>query len=239
MRNVLLLLFLSALTATAASGQTQQSGWVASVNTFKINDQFSFYFDAQARSTDNLRDVQSLILRPGINYHINPHLFVTAGYAFIPSRRVVGEAAGLLAEHRIWLQGQYNHAAKRVAVSHRLRFEQRFIPTAVARGRDVESDGFRDARRLRYSIRNILPLVKERPFNKGFFLSLQDEVFANVGDKSAVNGRVFDQNRLLLGVGYRLPNKLDFEVGYLNQYVKNRTSTLTNHVIQFTMFRRL
>ena len=218
MRKVLFqVLLLIALTATAAHGQSQQSGWVASVNTFKINDRFSVHFDAQARSTDNLQDVASLIVRPGLNYHINRHLFVTAGYAFIPNRRVVGEAAGLLAEHRLWLQGQYNQAAKRATISHRLRFEQRFIPTAVANGRDVESDGFRDARRLRYSIRNILPLVKEGPFNKGWFLSQQNEIFANVGDKSAVNGRVFDQNRLLLAAGYRLPNKLDIEVGYLNQ----------------------
>ena len=239
MRTSLYLILIIAMTATTLQAQVQNSGWVASFNTLKINDKFSMHFDAQVRSTDELQDFQTVLLRPGINYHLGRNLSLTAGYAYIPNRRFVGGASGLLAEHRIWTQTLYSHKLKRASVNHRLRFEQRFIPNAVARGNKVESDGFRDARRIRYFVRNVLPLAKDRSFNKGFFLALQNEVFANVGDKSAVNGRFFDQNRLYGAVGYRLPNKIDVDIGYMNQYVKNRNSFVNNHIIQLAFYRRL
>ena len=239
MRSFLYLGLVLAVTATTVQGQVQHSAWVASFNTFKINEQFSLHFDAQVRSTDERQAVQTLLLRPGINYHLNRNFSVTGGYAYIPNRRFVGGASGLLAEHRIWTQMLYSHKLNRAAVGHRLRFEQRFIPNAVARSNKVEADGFRDARRLRYFVRTILPLTKDRPFNKGFFLALQNEVFANVGDKSAVNGRFFDQNRLYGAAGYRLPNKTDVEIGYMNQYVRTRNAHVNNHIIQLAFYRRL
>lgn len=239
MRNLFFIILLIAATATALYGQEQHTGWLASFNTFKINKELSLHFDAQVRSTDELQNFQTFLLRPGINYHLNQKLVLTAGYAYIPNRRVVKQSAGLLAEHRIWTQAFYNHKLNRAAVGHRLRFEQRFIPNAVVRNYKVEADGFRDAYRLRYFVRSVIPLTKQRPFNKGFFLALQNEVFANVGDTSAVSGKFFDQNRLYGAAGYRLLNKIDVEIGYMNQYVKNRTSFVNNHIVQLAFYKRL
>ena len=238
MRAFLYLALTIVMMTTTAHAQVQHAGWIASFNTIKINDQFSIHFDAQVRSTDDLTDLQTVLLRPGINYHLNRNLSVTAGYAFIPNRRTVGGASALLAEHRIWKQLLYSHRLSRSSFSHRLRFELRFIPTAVARSNKVESDGFRDAYRLRYLIRQTVPFAKGQSFDKGFFLALQNEVFANVGDKSAVNGRLFDQNRLYGAAGYRLPQKGDVEIGYMNQYLKNRSSLINNHIIQLAFYRR-
>lgn len=223
---------------TATLAQTQHSGWLASFNTIKLNDKFSLHAESQLRITDNADQIQTLILRPGLNYHINKSLTITGGYAFIPNRRTIGKTASLLSEHRIWQQLLYNQKISTVSVSHRLRFEQRFIPKAKLAGTELNTNGYDKAYRLRYFIRNIVPLVKQETFNKGWFVALQNEVFLNVGNKSAVNGRFFDQNRAYGAIGYRVSKKFDVEAGYLNQYSKTRNSFANNHVFQIAFYRK-
>lgn len=218
--------------------QTQHSGWIFSLNTIKLNDKFSLHAEGQLRITDNADQVQTIILRPGLNYHINKSLVVTGGYAFIPNRRTIGNTASLLSEHRIWQQLLYNQKISTVSIAHRLRLEQRFIPKARLSGNELDTNGYDKAYRLRYFIRNIVPLVKQETFNKGWFVALQNEVFLNIGDKSAVNGRVFDQNRIYGAIGYRVSNKFDVEAGYLNQYSKTRSSFTNNHAFQIAFYRK-
>ena len=72
------------------------------------------------------------------------------------------------------------------------------------------------------------------------FSALQNEVFLNVGDKSAVNGKVFDQNRFYLALGYRLSAEFDIEAGYLNQYVSGSNDNLSRaHILQLATYVRL
>ncbi|MBI4752481.1 MAG: DUF2490 domain-containing protein [Acidobacteria bacterium] len=239
MRNVVVGFVFLLLSPLVIQAQTQQTGWVAAFTTFKLNDEFSVHFDGQLRSTDNLEQLQTILIRPGINFHLTKDFSVTAGYAFIPNRRNIGTKSALLNEHRIWQQALYSHKARRTSLSHRFRFEQRFLPKATISSNTIETSGFDTAYRLRYFVRQIIPLTSHKPFKEGWFLALQNEVFANVGNKSAVNGKVFDQNRLYGAVGYRFPGKIDLEVGYMNQYIQTRSSSTTNHIVQFALYRHL
>lgn len=236
-RCFLLTLVLSAYSLTHA--QTQFSGWLASFNTFSLNKKLSLHFDAQLRSTDELAGVQTVLLRPGLNVHLSKTVVLTGGYAFIANRRTVANISSLLNEHRIWQQGIINQKIKRVSLAHRFRFEERFLPKAKIVGNDLETDSYDQAFRLRYFLRSIFPLTNQPVFSKGLFLALQNEVFLNTGDKSAVNGKTFDQNRLYGAIGYRLPNKLDLEAGYMNQYTTTRTSFTNNHIVQLAIYKRL
>lgn len=219
--------------------QTQFSGWFASFNTFRLGNKFSLHFDAQLRSTDGWDRVNAILLRPGLNYHLNKTWTFTAGYALIPNRRNIGAVSSLLPEHRIWQQALLSHRLKNIALSNRFRFEERFLPKAAIAGDDLETDGFNKAFRFRYFVRSLFPLASGNSFAKGPFLALQNEVLLNTGDKSAVNGKTFDQNRLYGAVGYRLPGKLDLEVGYMNQYINTRTSFTNNHILQLAVYKRL
>lgn len=227
------------LYVSVLQAQVQYSGWGASINTFGLSKQFSVHFDAQARTTDKFENIQTVILRPGINYHLNKKASATLGYAYIPNRRTVAAVTGYLAEHRIWQQALYNQKWKTVSVSHRLRFEQRFLPKPVLAGNDLEADGFSKAYRFRYFIRNVVPLLKSVSFAKGPFFALQNEVFINTGNKKWVNGKAFDQNRLYAAFGYRLPHKIDLELGYMNQYISTRTAFVNNHIAQVAIYKRL
>jgi hypothetical protein len=223
--------------------QSQFSGWLASFNTFKTGKKTSIHFDAQVRSNDELKQTQTVLLRPGFNFHVNKTITLTAGYAFISNRRTIGSVSDMLTEHRIWQQLIINQKIKKVSLAHRFRFEQRILPLAAiggVTGDDIITYDHTWAGRLRYFARSIVPLTKQPAFTKGPFVALQNEVFVNVFGKDKVNGKFFDQNRAYLAVGYRVHPKADLEIGYLNQYVNGAGSAFTNnHVVQVAGYLRL
>jgi hypothetical protein len=233
--------FLFALVTLSAGtkAQVQFSGWLASFNTFKLNNRFSLHFDAQLRSTNQMEQIGTILLRPGLNFHLNKSWTFTAGYALIEGRRNVSGLSGLLSEHRIWQQALLNHKVKNVSIAHRFRFEERFLPRSKAVNNELTTDGYDQAFRFRYFVRSIFPLAGGQTFSKGPFFALQNELFLNTGDKTAVNGKAFDQNRLYGAVGYRLPGKMDLEAGYMNQYTNTRTSFINNHIVQLALYKRL
>lgn len=258
-----------------AMAQTQFAGWVGTFQNYKLSPTFGFYFDAQFRSTDQLKKMNALLLRPGINLYITPRLTGTVGYAFIPQQRFNSGVEGYLPEHRVWEQLMYTHPVKIGAghsaahpgtgysvahhratptLMHRLRLEQRYLPKHHPEGDQLVRDGHREAHRLRYFFRGIIPLsaqpdgaamagagpAKSAAFTKGFFAAIQNEIFFNLGDRSAVNGKLFDQNRMLLAGGYRLSKQFDMELGYMNQYISGAGAASTNnHIVQLATYLRL
>ena len=225
---------------SVAYGQSQFTGWLASFNTFKTGKKTSIHADIQLRSSDEIKQIQTVLLRTGLNYHLNKKIIITAGYAFISNKRVVNNVEGFSPEHRAWEQLLYNHKLKKIFTSHRFRIEQRFIGKSIVLNNELKNDGSVYANRFRYFIRNILPLENETSFQKGVFAALQNEVFVNFGNTSNVNGKFFDQNRLYLALGYRLSTKADLEVGYMNQYINGRGTAFTNnHIVQLATYLRL
>ena len=238
MRKLAMTLLLALGFFTGLKAQ-QFSGWLASFNTFKLNNKFSLHFDGQLRSTNELKDVQTVLLRPGLNYHVNKSWVLTGGYAYIANRRSASGISELLPEHRIWQQAIFNHKLKNIAIAHRARFEERFISKAKAVDDQLETDGYDQAFRFRYFLRGIVPFSSQPVFSKGPFFALQNEVFLNTGDRSAVNGKAFDQNRFYAAMGYRLAGKIDLEAGYMNQYTSTRTYFTNNHIAQVAVYKRL
>lgn len=249
-----------------ASAQTQFAGWAATFQNYKLSPHMGIYFDAQWRSTDQVRQMHALLLRPGLNIYITPALTGTIGYAFIPQQRISGGVEGYLPEHRVWEQMVFTHPVKFGAhhactqhhagaqhhpgaqhhsgahqhalptLQHRLRLEQRYIPRHHAEGGELVHDGHRYAGRLRYFARGIVPLSG----STGWFVAVQNEIFFNVANTSVVNGKFFDQNRAYLAAGYRLNRQFDMELGYMNQYISGTGSNSTNnHIVQLATYLRL
>ncbi|MBO9563733.1 MAG: DUF2490 domain-containing protein [Niastella sp.] len=243
-RNIVIIIGLLLPFMNRAMAQTQFVGWFASFNTFKINTRFSIHGEVQLRSTDQLDHLQTLLLRTGLNYHVNSRLMITAGYGYIPNRRVLAGIAGYAPESRIFEQLQYTHplalGQSKGTLAHRLRIEQRFIPKSYIQNNEFKNDGNVYSNRVRYFIRNIMPLHAWSDKGTAPFLALQNEVFVNVGDKSGVNGEFFDQNRAYIAFGYRFHKKFDAELGYMNQYVNGRDKAFTNnHIVQVATYVRL
>lgn len=246
-RNIFIISLLL-LSLDRAIAQTQFAGWIADFNTLKINTRLSVHSDFQLRSTDQLKHVQTLLLRAGLNYHVNKKFVLTGGYAYIHNRSIQAGVSGYVPEHRIWEQLLYTHPlnigtgihAKKGTLAHRLRLEQRFIPRPYVQNNELKHDGNLYANRLRYFFRNVTPLTPWSAQGKAPFLALQNEVFVNIGDKSAVNREFFDQNRAYIALGYRFHQQFDIELGYMNQYINGRNQAFTNnHILQFATYVRL
>jgi hypothetical protein len=236
------------LSMDRVSAQTQFTGWLADFNTVKINTRLSLHSDFQLRSTDQLAHTQTLLLRAGLNYHVNKKWVLTGGYAYIRNRRIIAGKSGYTPEHRIWEQVLFTHPlvigsgnhAKKGTLAHRLRLEQRFILKSDVNDGIWKNEGNLYANRLRYFIRNVTPLVPWSADGEAPFLALQNEVFVNIGDKSGVNGEFFDQNRAYIALGYRFGRQFDAELGYMNQYVNGRGRAFTNnHILQVATYVRL
>lgn len=233
---LIILLFIAA----SSLAQTQFAGWFASFNTFKITEKTSIHFDGQVRSNDQLKNVSTILLRGGLNVHFKKNIIGTAGYAYISNRRILGNVHGYSPEHRIWEQLMVSHHIGFIPVSHRFRLEQRFISKSFISNGELKNEGNLYANRLRYFNRAIIAFNGEKNFAQGVFAALQNEVFFNFGDKSAVNGKVFDQNRAYIALGYRLSKKLDLETGYINQYISGRGRDFTNnHIVQVAGYIRI
>jgi len=244
-----------------ANAQTQFAGWLGTFQNYKLTDKTGLYFDGQLRSTGQLQQVHSLLLRPGLNIYFNPAFTGTVGYAYIHQQRTAGGVMGYIPEHRIWEQVMYTHrvnrprAAHAATLTHRLRLEQRWLPKVHAEEDHLVRNGHAHAGRLRYFARGVLPLTGSRhsgemspvssqgqgssiskgsgaaPFTQGFFAAVQNEIFANISGSSVVNGKFFDQNRAYFAVGYRYSRQFDLELGYMNQYISGTGSNSTNNHI--------
>lgn len=218
-----------------------QTGWVASFNTFTLSSKWSVHFDAQARSSDNLNQLQTLIFRPGINFHLNKNQFISAGYAYVSNRFYSVEDNELLTEHRIWQQYLIVQRIAKIPIQHRFRFEQRFIPVPGLRELDLYATDANFSTRFRYFTRSVIPMYnKKSTFDHGFFGAVQNEIFLNTTNTQFVNGETFDQNRLYFALGYRIAKSFDIEGGYMWQYV-NRSKDIkntNNHIGQVAVYWR-
>ncbi|HEY4108389.1 DUF2490 domain-containing protein [Puia sp.] len=236
-KTLLIILLIFAFTGQANS-QTQFMGWLSTFQNYKVNNKFGFYFDGQWRSTAQVQQMNTLLLRPGINIYLSPVFTATAGYAFIPQQRISAGVTGYLPEHRVWEQVVFTHKVKAhhrpvATVAHRVRLEQRFIPRHHAEGNSLVKDGHRSAGRLRYFTRGVVPLGSRR--DRGMFAAVQNEIFFHTA-----NGGSFDQNRAYVAAGYKMNAALDLEMGYLNQYISAGGGASTNnHILQVATYIRL
>ncbi|MBI2730551.1 MAG: DUF2490 domain-containing protein [Sphingobacteriales bacterium] len=229
----------SVLCFSLGAQQHQFSGWVSTFKTIKLDKKHSIHIDAQLRSNDKWIHMQSLLLRTGVNFHVNKHLTLTVGYAFINNRTVKSTVSRYFSEHRLWQQIILVQPIKNISLQHRFRYEERFIPRVILTNNKLVKDGSLFATRLRYFVRSVLPFTKASPFTKGSYAALQNEIFVNISNANATNNNFFDQNRAYAAIGYRFSKLFDTEIGYLNQYIKGKTLNTSNNVIQLATYVRL
>ncbi len=233
---------------TALAQQTRQSGWYMGMNTFRLNDKFIFFFDAQLRSTDRWVQSETFIFRPAIGYFLNKRTILSLGVASVTNWRTLtysdmGAPVSIrdaVDDNRIWQQLIINQNIKNSTVQHRLRLEERALGTLTREGSELVLVDRKLNARFRYFTRAIIPFNKQTTFSKGWFAALQNEFFFNVIGSAQANRKLFDQSRTYGGIGYRLSSKIDLEWGYMAQYIVQRQSPNTlNNIAQLSTFLRL
>ncbi len=221
-KTILTLTIIMTITISNAqeTGEDELGAWYMYFGTNQITDKLSIHTEAQFRFYEIATTFNQLLLRTGLNYHINDNAIATMGYGYINTD---GSFADIpeeenTDEHRIFEQFILKNSIGKFKFEHRYRLEQRFI--------SAQSDNFTE-HRARYRLQ--LTYV----INKKWFLNLYDEVFINLQEP------IFGQNRLYGAIGYTFKPNLSIQLGYLKNHFTNRNfDRLQLGVIFNTDFRK-
>ena len=193
--------------AQVESGKT--GSWYMYFYDHQFNDsRFGIQGDAQYRNWNLGGDLEQLLLRSGLTYRPKGvKAKFTLGYANITSGEF-GNGNDTSSESRIYQEALIpQKLGNRVYLTHRFRYEQRFM----------EDQDFRT--RYRYNLFINIPINKSSLTKDAIYAALYNELFVN-GQKNIGDGRtveLFDRNRTYLGLGYVLKQGMRFQLGWMNQ----------------------
>jgi len=193
--------------------------WLIYIGNKKLNNGWNIHNEVQYRNYDAIGDLEQLLLRTGLGYNLTENNNnVLLGYGYILSENYVGETDEKVSvnEHRIFQQFTTKQKIGKVGLSHRYRFEQRFV-----------KDDFK--MRFRYFLGLNVPLQSKEDELSPLYLSTYNEIFLNT------ESSVFDRNRVYGGLGYKFSNALRLELGYMNQFFENSGRNQIN-LIAFVNF---
>lgn len=216
------------------------SGWSALVSTIKINSSANIIFDAQIRSADQWSEIETTIIRPGLLFPLNKKSSLSFGLALVNNHKRVAGVEDMVADNRAWQQWLLNQPLRVNSLQHRIRLEERTIPTIYAEGNELKKKDGKFNTRLRYFNRYASGFTQKGKLTNGPYWVIQNEFFFNVIGSPFANGKFFDQSRTSVGGGWRLSSILDIEMGYMLQHIEGRGKAFANnHVLQLTSFLRL
>lgn len=205
---------------SSAAQNSDFGNWLIYIGNKKVNSKWNVHNEVQYRNYDAIGDLEQLLLRTGVGYNLsenNHNLLLGYGYILSQNYSAVTEDKLDVNEHRIFQQFTSKQKIGNVSLSHRYRFEQRF----------VESD-FK--MRLRYFLAFKVPILKTETSPTKLYLSAYNEVFLNT------ESDVFDRNRVYGGLGYQLNNNVRIEAGYMNQLFEHSSRDQFN-LITFSTLR--
>ena len=216
--------FLSIFSLKAQVDENQTGAWYMYFYNHQFkNSQFGIQGDIQYRDWQFLGDKEQLLLRSGFTFTPkDAGIMFTLGVANITSG-AFGDSDDTSNENRIYQEALLpQKIGSRFFITHRFRFEQRF----------VENQDFRT--RYRYNLFINVPFnSKSLSEPKTIYGAFYNELFMNgernIGDNN--NVELFDRNRTYLGLGYVLNPKIRFQMGWMNQTNNN----FSKAQLQFSM----
>ncbi len=211
--SIIIALLISGLSVAQNTGEDEWGAWYMYFGTNKISEKLSIHSEAQFRFYETTQNFNQLLLRTGLNYHINPDAIATLGYGYISTDGTFEEFSEEInsKEHRIFQQLILKNKVGEFHFEHRYRLEQRFIDF----GETTDTQ-----HRARYRLQVTLPLTDT------FFVNVYDEVFLNLQDE------VFGQNRLYMALGVHITDNSSLQLGYL----KNHFNSVNFDRIQVGIF---
>ena len=201
MKNIIFLITLCFVTICTAqeNGEDKWGSWYMYFGTNKISDKLSIHTEAQFRYYETTSNFNQMLLRTGLNYHIEPNAIATIGYGYITTdssfEEVLDEEKSK--ENRLFEQFILKNKVGEFFFEHRYRLEQRFIEYLDKK--DTQH-------RARYRLQVTLPLTDI------FFLNFYDEIFINLQNEA------FGQNRLYGALGINITENLSIQAGYLKNH---------------------
>ena len=176
---------------------------------------FRWWMEGQGRFGNDATQFTQSLIRPGVGYAVTDKMVVWVGYAWAPTAEPLALDSGHpFNEHRIWEQVTWADNFWFGRLSLRSRFEQRFFDQSAP------LPGHNDvAHRFRQLVKLAVPLTV---INPDLSFIVQSELFiamTTIDNNPGFISRGFDQNRGFVGLGYKINQYANVELGYMNQFI--------------------
>jgi hypothetical protein len=225
------------------------NGWTDLNISGKLGGKFTWQIENQHRREDEQGDYNTAtetgnryhnlnqhVFRPYIHYTLNPNVrFSIMPIGWIGSNRFKdGAPSFFFSELRIAPQVILTQNLGKLRIDSRLRYEFR----KIGQNQDVKKhDGLYGGdfstvtkrQRFRYQIKGTLPLNHAKMDDKTLYFQAYNELFINIGEKVA-NINLLDQNRVLIGLGYKFNKYFSYEAGFMRQTIYRFNNTEKNNV---------
>ena len=223
---LILIGFFLCFNSSAQVEESKLGAWYMYFYNVNLNESaWGIQGDFQYRQWNTIGDLEQLLLRSGVTYTPkNTSAVFTVGYANITTG-TPGESNNTFGEKRIYQEALIpQKIAKRFFLTHRFRYEQRW----------VENQDFRT--RLRYNLFLNITLNGTELKKGVFYAAFYNELFMNGERSNGVSDlELFDRNRTYFGLGYALSSSSRIQVGCLRQETEN----WTKGQLQFSLHQNL
>lgn len=203
------ILLVLCITVNSNAQKSDVGNWFAYMGNQKINNKWNWHNEVQYRNFNFAGDLEQLMVRTGLGYNLSENNNnILLGYAYVHSEPYIAgtDAKTRTDEHRIFQQFITKQQFGRVSVSHRYRFEQRFL-----------QDDFK--MRLRYALSLNIPINKKVMDKNAVYVSLSNEVFINTKQNH------YDRDRIYGGIGYCFSKYVKVEAGVMSQLLPATSRT--------------
>ncbi|WP_418262127.1 DUF2490 domain-containing protein [Flavobacterium faecale] len=202
----------------------------------------SFTFEGSMRYADGFNQKQQWFVRPSIDYQFAKKFVGSIGftqyktyvYGEVPLNKIDSP------ESHVWIQGTYTHTSGNFKFVHRLRDENRFVGIAIKDPvtNEYEIDRYDYRNRVRYMFLANYAITKENEKTKLFGV-VGDEAFLNIGANAGKT--LFNQNRIIAGLGYNFNPHHQVQLNYIHQQIWNFGNTIqeTNPTVRLTYVTNL
>ncbi len=225
------------------------NGWTDINISGKIAGKFTWQLENQHRREDMQGDYNAAtttgnpynnlnqhVFRPWVHYQFNPNVrFSLMPLGWIGSNRFAeGAPSAFFSEIRVSPQVMLTQNLGRVRIDHRLRYEFRWFGKnqAVNDKSFIYSGDFSTTtykERFRYQIKVTVPINHAKMDDKTLYAQTYNELFINTGEQVG-NANLLDQNRVLIGLGYKFNKFLAIEAGYMQQTIFKFNNSAKNNV---------
>ena len=199
----------------ALAQDSNLGNWLIYIGNKKLNQKWNIHNEVQYRNFDAIGDLEQLLLRTGLGYNLSENNDnILLGYGYILSENYEDDTNDkvTVVEHRIFQQFTTKQKVGKIGLSHRYRFEQRFV-----------EDDFK--MRFRYFLGVKIPLQHKEGQKNPLYLSAYNEIFLNTQTS------IFDRNRVYGGLGYEFSKALRLEFGYMNQFFETSGRDQINIIV--------
>lgn len=190
------------LTGFSQSMETEVGTWYTIIGSYKLNEKVSFGGVAELRDYQFSHNLNFFYVQGVVNYKLNKKFSLTGGYLFgeIDTTIEPSNKPNVI-EHRLLEQINFKTKLNKLAISQRMRLEQRFW----------NAHQYNEVKhRLRYRIKFKYPL------NKTFYLGGYEELILRK------NPKPFEQNLLSADLGINLDKHFSVEIGYIKHLFLKR-----------------